>query len=198
LNRPSGLAIDRSGNIADFNNGRIREILPNGTIVTYSGSGNQFTSGDSGPALKAGMNPIGLAVGDSGLLYLTAIFTQNQAGTGQRSIVNCVTNSLADPKNPVHAGDVISIYCTGLGPVDPAVPEGVAASTTVRSPTVTKVAATVGGQPAGVSFAGLAPGLIGVFQVNVMIPIGVTPGDNVPVVLTEGSQVSQPVTISVR
>ena len=49
-----------------------------------------------------------------------------------------------------------------------------------------------------VNFSGLAPGLIGVFQVNVLIPSGVTPGDNVPVVLTEGSQVSQAVTISVR
>jgi uncharacterized protein (TIGR03437 family) len=127
-----------------------------------------------------------------------AIFTQNQAGTGQGAIVNGATNILADSKNPVHAGDVISIYCTGLGPVSPAVAEGVVASTTVLSRTVTAVAATVGGQPAVVNFSGLAPGLIGVFQVNVLIPSGVTPGDNVPVVLTEGSQVSQAVTISVR
>ena len=127
-----------------------------------------------------------------------AIFTQNQAGTGQGTIVNGVTNVLADSNNPVHAGDVIAIYCTGLGPVSPAVPEGVAASTTVLSRTVTPVTATVGGQPATVNFAGLAPGFIGLYQVNVVIPSGVTPGDSVPVVLTEGSQVSQPVTISVR
>ncbi|HEV3198938.1 MAG TPA: hypothetical protein VGZ73_13565 [Bryobacteraceae bacterium] len=49
-----------------------------------------------------------------------------------------------------------------------------------------------------VSFAGLAPGVIGVYQVKVIIPSGVTPGDNVRVVLTEGSQVSQPVIISAR
>jgi uncharacterized protein (TIGR03437 family) len=127
-----------------------------------------------------------------------AIFTQNQAGTGQGAIVNGVTNVLADSNNPVHAGDVIAIYCTGLGPVSPAVQEGVAASTTVLSQTVTPVTATVGGQPATVNFAGLAPGYIGLYQVNVAIPSGVTPGDSVPVVLTEGSQVSQPVTISVR
>ena len=73
-----------------------------------------------------------------------------------------------------------------------------AASTTVLSRTVTPVTVTIGGQPATVDFAGLAPGSIGEYQVNVVIPNGVTPGDNVPVVLTEGSQVSQPVTISVR
>ena len=127
-----------------------------------------------------------------------AIFTQNQGGTGQGSIVNGVTNILADSNHPVHAGDVISIYCTGLGPVNPAVQEGVTASTTVLSYTVTPVTATIGGQPGTVAFAGLAPGLIGVYQVNVVIPTGVTPGDSVPVVLTEGSQVSSPVTISVR
>jgi uncharacterized protein (TIGR03437 family) len=127
-----------------------------------------------------------------------AIYTQNQGGTGQGAILNAVTNILADPNNPVHAKDVIAIYCTGLGPVNPAVAEGVAASSTVLSRTVTEVTATVGGIPSTVNFAGLAPSFIGLYQVNVVIPDGVTPGDNVPVVLTEGSQVSQPVTIAVR
>ena len=127
-----------------------------------------------------------------------AIYTQNQAGTGQGAIINGVTGIVADSKNPVHAGDVISIYCTGLGPVNPAVAEGVAASSTVLSQTTTPVTATVGGQTATVNFAGLAPSYIGLYQVNVVIPNGVTPGDNVSIVLTEGSQVSQPVTISVR
>ena len=127
-----------------------------------------------------------------------AIFTQNQAGTGQGAIVNGVTNVLADSKNPVHAGDVISIYCTGLGPVSPPQPEGAIASTAFTSQTVTAVTATIGGVPATVQFAGLAPGYIGLYQVNVQVPTGVTPGDTVPVILTEGSQVSPPVTISVR
>jgi uncharacterized protein (TIGR03437 family) len=126
-----------------------------------------------------------------------AIFTQNQAGTGQGSIINGVTGVLADSNNPVRAGDVISIYCTGLGPVSPPQPEGVVASSTVLSRTQTPVTATIGGVDASVQFAGLAPGFIGVYQVNVLIPSGVATGD-VPVVLTEGSQVSTPVTIAVK
>src|ERR1022692_1618918 len=74
LEDPDGLAIDSSGNIyiADFNNGRIRVVNPSGMIVTYAGIGssNIIDSGDNGPALKAGMNPIALAVGSSGLVYL--------------------------------------------------------------------------------------------------------------------------------
>jgi uncharacterized protein (TIGR03437 family) len=127
-----------------------------------------------------------------------AIYTQNQQGTGQGAIINGVTGILADSNNPVHAGDVISIFCTGLGPVSPPVPEGVAPPTTPLSNTTTPVTATIGGQTATVAFAGLAPGFPGLYQVNVVIPSGVAPGDNVPVVLTEGSQVSQPVTIAVR
>jgi adhesin/invasin len=82
--------------------------------------------------------------------------------------------------------------------VSPSVPEGVAPPTTPLSNTTTPVTATIGGQTATVAFAGLAPGFPGLYQVNVVIPSGVAPGDNVPVVLTEGSQVSQPVTIAVR
>jgi uncharacterized protein (TIGR03437 family) len=56
-----------------------------------------------------------------------AIFLQNAAGQG--AIVNAATNVVATPSNPVKAGtDVITIYCTGLGPTDPSVPTGSAAT----------------------------------------------------------------------
>ena len=59
-------------------------------------------------------------------------------------------------------------------------------------------AVTIGGQPATVSFAGLAPGFVGVYQVNAQVPAGITPGDAVPVVLTQGSSQSNTATIAVR
>ena len=109
-----------------------------------------------------------------------------------------MTNALADSNNPLHAGDVATIYCTGLGTVDPAVPEGVAASTTVLSRTTNPVTVTIGGQNAAVAFAGLAPGFVGLYQVNVSVPAGLNAGDSVPVVLSTSGQTSPPVTISVR
>jgi uncharacterized protein (TIGR03437 family) len=57
---------------------------------------------------------------------------------------------------------------------------------------------TIGGVPAPVSFAGLAPGFVGLYQVNVQVPQGVAAGDAVPVVLSTGAIVSNAVTISVR
>jgi len=50
---------------------------------------------------------------------------------------------------------------------------------------------------APVIFAGLAPGYVGLYQVNVQVPEGVAAGDAVPVILSTGA-VSNAVTISVR
>ncbi len=127
-----------------------------------------------------------------------AVFAINQQGTGQGAIVNGVTNVLADSGHPLHAGDVATIYCTGLGSVSPSVPEGVAASTTVLSRTTSPVTVTIGGQSATVPFAGLAPGFIGLYQVNAVVPPGLTAGDAVPVTLATSGQTSPAVTISVR
>jgi uncharacterized protein (TIGR03437 family) len=53
------------------------------------------------------------------------------------------------------------------------------------------VTATVGGVPATVYYAGIAPGLVeGAMQVNVQIPDGISSG-SVPVVLQVGSATSQ-------
>jgi uncharacterized protein (TIGR03437 family) len=127
-----------------------------------------------------------------------AIFTTNFQGFGQGAIVNGVTNLFADSTNPVKVGDVISIYCTGLGAVSPPVQEGQPASNTTLSRTTNTVTVSIGGIPAKVDFAGMAPGFIGLYQVNAFIPTGVAPGDSVPVVLTEGTQVSNTATIVVR
>jgi uncharacterized protein (TIGR03437 family) len=57
---------------------------------------------------------------------------------------------------------------------------------------------TIGGQLAQVGFSGLAPGSAGLYQVNVTIPTGITPGNAVPVVLTIAAVQSNSVTIAVQ
>ena len=63
---------------------------------------------------------------------------------------------------------------------------------------ITYPAATIGGVPARVSFAGLAPSFVGLYQVNVQVPQGVAVGDAVPVAVSTGATASNTVTISVR
>jgi uncharacterized protein (TIGR03437 family) len=60
------------------------------------------------------------------------------------------------------------------------------------------VTVTIGGVPATPSFAGLAPGWVGLYQVNVQVPANAPVGDAVPVALSVGGAVSNQVTIAVQ
>jgi uncharacterized protein (TIGR03437 family) len=126
-----------------------------------------------------------------------AIFTLDQAGHGQGAILN-VNNAVVDAGAPAAPGDTVVIYCTGLGAVTPAVSAGVPTPTTSLSVTVSPVTVTIGGQPATVQFAGLSPGYAGLYQINAVVPAGVTPGNAVAVVLQTAGQISPPVTMAVR
>jgi minor extracellular serine protease Vpr len=75
---------------------------------------------------------------------------------------------------------------------------GSAASTTKLSNTDNPVTVTVGGENARVLFAGLAPGFVGLYQVNVIVPSGIAAADDVPVVLTEAGATSAPVTVAIQ
>ncbi|MCH8268017.1 MAG: matrixin family metalloprotease [Acidobacteria bacterium] len=102
---------------------------------------------------------------------------------------------------PARAGEVIVIFASGLGPVSPALPSGVASGANGTAipvmPNVPQV--TIGGLSAPpVLFAGLAPGFVGLYQVNVQVPQGVPTGDAVEVVITTSEgQTSNTATIAV-
>jgi uncharacterized protein (TIGR03437 family) len=103
---------------------------------------------------------------------------------------------LVTPAAPAHAGDTIELFCTGLGPVDPAVADG-SAPADARTQTVNPVQMTIGGREAAVSFAGLAPGFVGLYQVNAVVPAGTATG-SVPVAVKLAGQTSPTVTIPVH
>ena len=73
LNRPSGVAVNASGNlyIADTDNRRIRKVDKNGIITTVAGNGIGGYSGDGGPATQAQLvRPSGVTVDASGNFYI--------------------------------------------------------------------------------------------------------------------------------
>ena len=125
------------------------------------------------------------------------IFTKDGTGKGQGTIFLGNSRNLADTSHPAHAGDVVVIYCTGLGEVSPAVVTGSPAPSAPPAQTVNQVKATIGGLAASVQFSGLTPGLVGVYQVNAVVPAAKA-GDQVPVVLTAAGQQSPPVTMVIR
>jgi adhesin/invasin len=83
--------------------------------------------------------------------------------------------------------------------VSPAVKEGLPApATPPLSTTVNPVTVTIGGKAAQVAFSGLTPGYAGLYQVNAVVPAGITTGDAVPVVVSVAGQTSPVVTMAVR
>ncbi|MGD0868214.1 MAG: hypothetical protein ABSB88_01580 [Bryobacteraceae bacterium] len=129
---------------------------------------------------------------------LPGIFSYDSSGAGEGAILN-QDNSVNSAVNPAARGSVIQIYATGGGAMPGAVEGTLAQPPYVQLPAQT-VSARVGGITAQVDYAGEAPGIIvGVLQINVVVPAGVTPGSAVPVDVTIGGATSKAgVTVAVK
>jgi uncharacterized protein (TIGR03437 family) len=105
------------------------------------------------------------------------VFTQSEDGLGLAAVLHS-NNSLVTEASPAQIGETVSVYMTGLGAVVPAIADGAAGPSKPLSMTTNTITAVVGGQAATVTYSGLAPGFVGLYQVNVTIPTGLTAGDN--------------------
>ena len=141
--------------------------------------------------------------------YNPAIFAINQQGSGQGAILISNTGELVAPSGsvpgaaarPAKAGEYITIYCTGLGPVTNQPADGVAALSNPLSVTTTNPTVKIGGNPVPATqgfFSGLTPNFVGLYQVNAQVPANASPGDLVPVTLNIGGVDSNTVTIAVQ
>jgi uncharacterized protein (TIGR03437 family) len=110
------------------------------------------------------------------------------------------------PSSPVKAGDTIVIYALGLGPTSPSVPSGTA------SPATPPLAVVQGSTQVcfGVEtpffqapcatplFVGLTPNFVGLYQINVIIPSGVTTGNSTMTLLLVDNVESTSVQLAVQ
>ncbi len=126
------------------------------------------------------------------------IFTTNQGGTGQGAILISGTGALADRNRPARRGEFLEIYATGLGRVNRDLPLGAVTPAAALFETITAPEVTIGGVPAPVLFSGLAPGSLGLYQINVRVPNGAPAGDEVPVVIRMRGAASNTATVALR
>jgi uncharacterized protein (TIGR03437 family) len=115
-------------------------------------------------------------------------------GSGRAAATN-QDGTQNSPGNPAQIGSFVSIYLTGQGLVNPQAVTGAPAPLDQLLNTVAQTTATIGGVPASVSFSGLAPGFVGLCQVNLQIPD--LPAGDQQVILTIGGAASNPATITV-
>jgi uncharacterized protein (TIGR03437 family) len=130
-------------------------------------------------ALGASTAPISISESAPGIFLI---------GETQGAILNS-DGTINSASNPAQRGDYVSIYCTGLGRT--------AAQDSVEF-TTSPVTVVLNGTSVKPSFAGLTPGIAGLYQVNVQLPASLSPGSSTSVAMEEGGQRSNTVSIAVN
>ena len=115
------------------------------------------------------------------------IFTVNASGSGDGVILHA-DNTLVTASNPAIAGETVVIYCTGLGPTSPSFATGTAAN--LANNTTLPVTVTMGGKSATVMYSGLTQSLVGLYQVNAVVPAGLT-GSQEVIIKVNGTAASR-------
>ncbi len=112
------------------------------------------------------------------------VFTlTDSAGRKVAAVFRADDFSLLTPDNYAKRDEDLVLYTTGLGATTPAVGAGQPApSATLARTSAPQVC--IGSHPYLVTFSGLAPGFVGLYQVNIRVPGDRVQGDRLPVVLT--------------
>ncbi len=174
-------------------------VVIDGTVapILYA-SGGQINA-----IVPASANP-----GPSGIIIRTGFGQTRSVGFGlapaapqifvvgsEHGLILNQDGTLNSADNPADPGSIVSVFFTGVGPVDTPVPDGRPASSVNLSRSTSEFDATIGGQSVHVSYMGLTPDFAGLAQANLVAPE--LQGD-VPVALTIAGVESNTVLLSIR
>jgi uncharacterized protein (TIGR03437 family) len=137
------------------------------------------------PAAVVVTTPAGSSTAEVAALAGSApgLFTLDASGCGQVAALNVTpagATSINSPANSAAPGDYVALFGTGFGPAvqQPADGMGPAGATTLQTIPLFRL----DNNPfTSLSYAGLAPGLAGVDQINMQLPVTARNGCNVPV-----------------
>jgi uncharacterized protein (TIGR03437 family) len=108
------------------------------------------------------------------------------ANNGVGAILHNADFTAVTSANPAAVGEFVVIYCTGLGPLSPALASGVPAPGAPPFPMTTiQALAFLDSTQASVVYQGAAPSFVGLYQVSIQVP-NVAPGDHQVVIATNG------------
>jgi uncharacterized protein (TIGR03437 family) len=124
-----------------------------------------------------------------------SIFVANSGSETLGLVVRNTNGQIVTPTNPIHPKDGITIYLTGMGQTSPAIPAGAAAPADPLSRVAQAPVITIAGMDLPVSYAGLAPGEVGVYQINATVPSSVLTGMSMPLTINQAGATT---TLNVR
>lgn len=138
-------------------------------------------------------------------------FTITATGKGQSVAINQDFTLNGDPAQnptakPEARGRIVTLFANGPGGqfVNPANGQALTPTSGTAVPaspihaTQTTPIVTIGGVPATVAFSGLTPGFVGLWQLNLLIPLNAPTGNAVPVVIKLGRRKTNLTTITVN
>jgi uncharacterized protein (TIGR03437 family) len=113
------------------------------------------------------------------------IFAVASGGTTTAAVIH-LNGQLVTPQNAAQTGEAVSLFLTGVGPIQPSVSTG-ALGPIPPATTTLPVTVSLGGVGCNVLFSGYAPGAIGLYQINFQIPANVPSGPSVTLQVSAGS-----------
>jgi uncharacterized protein (TIGR03437 family) len=118
------------------------------------------------------------------------VFAVPATGSGYGAILHANFEPVS-ADSPAKQGEVVLIYLTGLGAVTPAIGDGDAGPLSPLSTTVAPTTVYFGPSFGTVQYSGLAPGAVGLYQLNVEIPPNAPTGDVSLDISAPGCEASQ-------
>lgn len=177
------------------------QVMVNGTaapIIAVDNVNGQEQINFQAPFEIAGLSSATVQVIDNGAAGNTVtvpvavaqpgIFTYTVGNTTYGAILHSANYATANTASPATAGETVLIYCTGLGTVSPQPADGMAAAGS--SATNAAATVTIDGVQAEISYSGLAPGFVGLYQINAVVPSGLTAGNQPVIITVNGTQSS--------
>ena len=169
-------------------------------LVSYGRINAQLDNATSGPSIISIRTPQNVSPDFNFTVGSTApaVFLNGTDGisTNLPSVTRSSNGLLVTASNPIHQGDSLTIFAAGLGLTSPLVAAGALSPSNPPAVAVVQPKVTLNGVGLPTIFAGLVPGQIGVYEIEVTVPTYTPLGLSVPLIITQNGQ-SQTVNVRV-
>jgi uncharacterized protein (TIGR03437 family) len=172
-----------------------------GTFVAVQGVRAPLLSTSSGQIeiqapwdLPVGEAPVVVSV--NGVMSDSFISAMQSTAPGIFAVTH-LDGSTVDAASPVNGGETIVVYMVGLGAVNGTLADGAATPANPPLSTVSAPQMTIANAPLTISFSGLTPGLIGIYQVNAAAPASFSQSGSAAMQVTAAGQtVTAPIAVN--